>query len=268
MLLAPSSRYRSSRARAARALLGVALWACLTACVAIPPPYREAPNYRVRFADLETVTLIPPLVSVYAMSSGDVEREVQEWSDAANENAVLAVRAELEKMGKRFVPFAGREGPRPDFRMGESSPNARRESSPAADSWLLFESAKEAILRHTYDPTQTFPTRMKDFDYTLGREARALLAGTDANAFLLMIATDEIPTADRQALVGVGAAAALYTGSYGGPGMTPAELIVALVESSSGDILFFNRVSMPLSDLRDRESNAALVALALKGMSQ
>jgi hypothetical protein len=64
----------------------------------------------------------------------------------------------------------------------------------------------------------------------------------------------------------VGAAAALYTGGYGGPGATPAELIAALVDSGSGDILYFNRVSLPLSDLRDPDSNRALVDLVLKGM--
>jgi hypothetical protein len=248
-------------------VLGTSLSACFTP--ALPPPYREAPNYRVRFADLETITLVPPLVAVYSMSSGDIEQEIQEWSDQANQNSVASVRAQVEQMGKRFVPFAGTHGPRPDFRMGIADDvNSRREPSPAADSWLLFEAAKEAILRHTYDPLVTFPPMMKSFDYTLGREAAALRAGTEADAFLLVIATDEVPTADRQALVGVGAAAALYTGSYAGPGATPAEVIVALVESSSGDILWFNKVSMPIADLRNPESNAALIEKVLKGMNR
>lgn len=246
------------------ALLGVCLSGCIT-----PPPYREVPNFRVRFADIETVTLVPPLVAVYSMSSGDIEQEIQEWSDQANRNSVESVRTQIEAMGKRFVPFTGSQGPRPDFRMGITEDvNARRASSPSADSWLLFEAAKEAILRHTYDPALTFPEMMKAFEYTLGHESQALLSGTQADAFLLVIATDEIPTADRQALVGVGAAAALYTGSYAGPGTTPAEVVVALVESVSGDILWFNRVSMPMSDLRDPASNAALVEKVLTGMNR
>ena len=238
------------------------------ACVAIPPPYRSTPNYPVRFSDVESITLIPPLVSVYAMSSGDVEQEVQEWSDAANQHAQAAVRARVESIGKTFVPFAGEHGPRPDFRLGVEELDRSKTLDTAEESWLLFESAKEAILRHTYDIANVFPAQMNAFDYTLGREARALLRETRADAFLLMIATDHVPTGDRQALIGVGALATLYTGGYGGPGATPAELIVALVESSSGDILFFNRVSMPLSDLRDPESNKALVDLVLKGIDR
>jgi len=238
------------------------------ACVAIPTPYRSAPSYPVRFGDVETITLVPPLVSVYAMSSGDIEQEVQEWSDAANRNAQVAVREVIEAAGKTFVPFASEIGPRPDFRVGRENPEQRETMSEAEESWLLFESAKESILRHTYDVSQLFPAKMKSFEYTLGRESRSLLAGTRADAFLLMIATDHVPTADRQALIAVGAASALYTGGYGGPGATPAELIVALVESSSGDILYFNRVSMPLSDLRDPSQNKALVDLVLAGLQK
>lgn len=245
----------------------LALFVLGTAC-AVPPPYRGPANYPVRFADLETITLVPPLVSVYAMSSGNIEQEVQDWSDAANEHAQVAVRAYLEENGKTYVPYAGRYGPRPDFRLRADGVNKRPTVSAGEQSWLLFESAKESILRHTYDITQVFPDQMSDFDYTLGTDSRALLAGTRADAFLLMIATDYVPTAERAALIGVGAAAAVVTGGYGGPGATPAELTVALVESRSGDILFFNKVSMPLADLRDPDTNKKLVNLVLKGMNR
>jgi hypothetical protein len=240
----------------------------LAAGCVTPPPYRIPKNYPVRFSDIQTITLVPPLVSVYAMSSGNVEQEIQEWSDAANEHAQGAVRDVVTGMDKAFVPYAGRRGPVPDFRLGVDDVNRRAEGGPGEQSWLLFESAVSAILRHTYDLAQIFPRQMEHFDYTLGTEARALLAGTEADAFLLMIATDYVPTVDRAALIGVGAAASLVTGSYAGPGATPAELTVALVDSRSGDILFFNRTSMPLVDLRDPDANKALVAGVLKGMAQ
>ncbi len=253
-------------AEAWRSLLLLGLSALTTACV-LPPPYRAPANHGVRFSDVETITLVPPLVSVAAMSSGNIEQEVQEWSDAANENARKAVRSNIEAMGKSFVPYAGQHPPRPDFRLRPDSVNERPQVSEGEQSWLLFESAKEAILRHTYDMSQLFPDQMQRFDYTLGPEARALLSGTRADAFLLMIATDYVPTGERQALIGVGAAAMLVTGSYGGPGATPAELTVALVEASSGDVLFFNKVSMPLADLRDPAASKALVDGVLKGMN-
>jgi hypothetical protein len=258
------------RSRFAGPGLCLALTLLLGACVTPPPPYRAVPDFSTRAASIQSITLVPPLVAVYAMSSGDIEQEVQDWSDAANELAQAAVRERIEAMGKTFVPYAGSRGPRPDFRLGRENPARRRDrgNDQAADSWLLFESAKEAILRHTYDITQVFPERLEQFDYTLGAESVALLDGTRADAFLLMTATDYVPTTDRQALIGVGAAAALYTGSYGGPGATPAELTAALVDARTGAILWFNKVSMPLSDLRDPKANSALVNLVLKGIDQ
>lgn len=233
-----------------------------------PPPYREPPDFGARFARVETITLVPPLVAVYAMTAGDVEEEVQEWSDAAHAHARVAVADEVRKAGRTFVPFAGASAPRPDFRLGAERVAHAGAPSRAEESWLLFESVKEAVLRHTYDPANTFPERLKRFDYTLGPEAAALLGGTEADAYLLMIATDHVPTADRQLLVGASLAAMLATGSYAGPGATPAELIAALVETRTGDLLWFNRVEMPLSDLRDPATNAALVELVLKGMDR
>lgn len=250
-----------------RVALAVGLLAIATGCAGLPKAWRAPTNYAVRISDVETITLVPPLVSVSTMSSGDVEQEVQEWSDAANAHAQVAVREVVESLGKTFVPYAGEHGPRPDFRLGKQDWNARPQVSDGEQSWLLFEVSKEAILRHTYDMTQLFPDQLSGFDYTLGLESRALLDGTPADAFLLMIASDGIPTLDRQALIGVGAAAAAVTGSYGGPGATPAELVVALVESRTGDILYFNKVSMPLADLRDAEANKRLVALALAGLA-
>ena len=96
-----------------------------------------------------------------------------------------------------------------------------------------------------------------------GRISIAVLA---LIAFLLMIASDHVPTGERQALIGLSAAAMVATGSYAGPVATPAELIAALVEASTGDILYFNKVSMPLSDLRDPDANRALVDLVLAGL--
>ena len=104
----PRPSLPSPRARRARGvLLGLAASLLLGAC-ALPPPYRAPANHGVRFSDVETITLVPPLVSVAAMSSGNIEQEVQEWSDAANENAREAVRANIEALGKTFVPYAGK----------------------------------------------------------------------------------------------------------------------------------------------------------------
>ena len=56
-------------------------------------------------------------------------------------------------------------------------------------------------------------------------------------------------------------------GGYSGPGATPAKLTLALVETKSGDILWFNTLSLPLSDLRDENTDRVLVDMVMKGLT-
>lgn len=237
---------------------------------ATPPPHRQAVDFDARIEPIRTITLVPPKVAVYKMTAGGTEEEVQDWSDAAYAHVVAAVEAEVAELGRTFVPYAGEPLPhrtiRHDGKAAERA--AARGHGPAEDSWLLFEAANLAILRHTYDPWNTFPDRQKRFDYTLGPEARALIGDTPADAFLLVVATDHIPTRERAALVAAGLAVGAMTLSYAGPGATPAKLTLALVESTTGDILWFNTLSLPLTDLRDEKTDQALIDTLMKGLPQ
>jgi len=226
------------------------------------------PDFDRRFDAIRTITLVPPKVAVYKMSSGNTEEEVQEWTDAAHASVVAAVEAEVAELGRTYVPYAGGSGPLVDHRLDAPAASMRGERSDAEDSWLLFEAANLAIMRHTYDPLHLFPTRMKDFGYTLGPEASALLGDTVADAFLLIIAVDHIPSRDRQALVAAGLAMTAVTGAYGGPAATPAKLTLAMVESKTGNILWFNTLSLPLSDLRDEKTDRVLVDMVMKGLAR
>lgn len=263
---------RSAR-RGGRGALALGLllaWTSAVGC-ATPPPYRQPADFPARFEAVRTITLVPPKVAVYKMSAGDTEEEVLDWSDAAYAHVVEAVQAEVEELGRVFVPYAGEALPHRAIREGEPPASASGVAgaagfSPAEDSWLLFEAANLAIIRHAYDPWNAFPHQVADFDYTLGREARTLIGGTDADAFLLIIATDHIPTRERAALVAAGLAMGAMTASYAGPAATPAKLTLAMVEAESGDILWFNTLSLPFTDLRDQATDQALVDSVMKGL--
>lgn len=266
-------RHRLRREPASRALVvaSAVLLGCSAVACAVPPPYRQTPDFDARFERIRTITLVPPKVAVYKMSAGDMQEEVLEWTDTAHAHVVAAVEAEVEELSRTFVPYAGRSGPHVVHLASTSSRASRLDTSDpraAEDSWLLFEAANLAIMRHTYDPLNAFPTRMADFGYTLGPEAASLLAGTDADGFLLIIATDHIPSRERQALVAAGLAMGAMKGAYAGPGMTPAKLTLALVEAKTGDILWFNTLSLPLSDLRDEKTDRVLVDMVMKGLAR
>lgn len=249
-------------------LPGVALVPLLLAAAcASPSPHRADREFASRWAEVRTVTLIPPKIAVFAMSAGGVEEEVLDWTEHADRQVSAAIEQEVSgRLGRTFVPYAGRLSPH-----GLAAPtrNGKRERySEAEQAWLLFEAVKDAALRHTYDPAQTFPTRLEDFGYTLGPGVQALLDGTEADACVLAIAGDHVATADRAALIAAGVVTAPLTLSYAGPAATPANLVLAVVDTRSGEILFFSNVSMPSADLRSAEGSGALVATAMKGMSR
>ncbi len=258
--------------RARRAAVLVAGLALLTvsgqvAC-ATPPPHRQPPDYVARFEAVRTITLVPPKIAVYKMSAGDTEEEVHDWSEAAYGHVVEAVKAEVEELDREFVPYAGEALPHRRIRHDSKAAARAAESgfTPAEDTWLLFEAANLAIMRHSYDPWNTFPQKVSNFDYTLGRDARSLIGGTNADAFLLVIATDHVPTRQRAALVAAGMAVGAMTASYAGPSATPAKLTLALVEAKTGDILWFNTLSLPFTDLRDEATDQGLVDTVMKGL--
>ena len=257
--------------RSPRTLTALALLLLVTsvAC-ATPPPQRQPADFDARFEGVRTITLVPPKVAVYRMSAGDTEEEVQDWSASAYANVMSAVEKEVEELGRTFVPYAGAALPHRTIRHdGEAARRAAGAGfTPAEDTWLLFEAANLAIMRHAYDPWNTFPHKISDFDYTLGRNAKNLIGATSADAFLLVIATDHVPTRQRAALVGVGLAMGAMTASYAGPGATPAKLTLALVETETGDFLWFNTLSLPFTDLRDEATDQALVDTVMKGLAQ
>jgi hypothetical protein len=226
-----------------------------------PARYREVPGFDARFERLETITLLPPRVAVYKRTAGGVDEEVLEWSAQARERLAAAVRERADRLGHlRFVPFEGPAAP-----LAESSANVS-ERTIRDETWELFEAVVRAIRLHTYGGPQLFAQRRTAFDYTLGSEAGELVAGSGADAVLLVVAFDHVETAGREAVRAAGVVMAAILGVGYVPPPSPAVVTIALVEAGSGDILWFNQVASPYADLRDRSSDNELVELALRGL--
>ncbi len=239
-------------------LLGLLAAACVSSI-------RSVPDFDARFEKLRTVTLVPPKVAVYRLTAGGIEEEVHDWSESARRQLTIEVEKRARETGHlQFVPYVGPPLPGTEGARHEAPP------TPLEETWTLYEAVAQEILLHTSPEFgQVFPSKLENFDYTLGREAAAVVAQTGADAFLVVVATDHVATAGRQALIGAGVAAAAVTGIYVGPKMSsPAIVVLALVESRSGDILWFNSVSSGSADLRKLERDAGLVELAMKGLDE
>jgi hypothetical protein len=237
-------------------------------CVGCITTYREVPQFNERFGEIRTVTLVPPKVAVYTITAGGVIEEVSEWTQSAHQLLTAELEREIQERGNlEFVPYyeqvADEESVADDANSGEVEG-----WTPLEENWALFEAAAMAIYQHTYDPNQTFKQRKENFDYTLGSESSALVEGLGVDAFLIVVATDYVETAGRQALKIFGALVSGVTGAYVGPKASPTHVVLALVEARTGDILWFNVVDSPGADLRVQANDAKLVDTVMKGLKQ
>lgn len=219
----------------------------LAGCATVP--YRAHPEFEGRARQIKTVALIPPDVKVYELSAGGVREEMDHWSETARNN----LRAAL---GKRVGGAGG-------FVLKEFDPAG----SPAAnqefqDARPLFEAVTLSALLHAYGEQTgtTFQTKRERFEYSLGPlPALADVAGTDA--FLFLFARDHVSTGGRVALTVLGVLVGVATGVFIVPRPGGTDIMTALVDSQTGDVLWFDhRGSGGGYDLRDPASTEELVA--------
>lgn len=256
----------ASRGRRRRALVISLLLVGVSSGCTTTLGSREVPDFDERFQRLESVTLLPPKVSVYRLTAGGVEEEVQEWTDSAREQLALALEKRAGETGHlRFVAYTGPQRP---GALSDDSRVAPEERSLLEETDALFDVVALAIHQHVYTSASSFAEKQKNFDYTLGSEVSSLVEESGADAFLIVVASDRVATAGRQALIALGYLAAGVTGVYAGPGPSPAVVVLALVESRTGDILWFNAVSSEAHDLRSPDSDRALVSAVMKGLNE
>lgn len=226
-------------------------------------PYREVRDFDQRFGGIRRVTLLPPKVAVYKLTAGGVEEEVREWTESARRLLAAELEREIRERGNlEFVPY-------PDPIAEDAIPGDSAAGwTPLEENWALFEAVAEAAFLHTYDQMQLFAHKKQNFDYTLGPDAAVLVEGIGADAFLIVVATDYVETAGRQALIGLGVAVGLFTGVMVGPEVSPTSVILALIEARTGDVLWFNSVASTGIDLRSPQDDADMVDLVMKGLTE
>ncbi len=234
------------------------LWIALAVLVFISgcatTPYRANPQFEERLRSGLTVALLPPDVKVYQITAGEVREQMDEWTDTARQNVLAAIRKWIGS-GRLTI----REFDPAKFQ-------AAREEFEDANP--LFQAVALSAVLHTYRPETQFKTKMDRFDYSLG-PLPALSEATEADALLFVNARDHISTGGRVArniaLVLLGAAAGVVIIPQGGV----TAMAAALVDSRTGDILWFNtHASGGGHDLRDPASAEAFVAQAFEAFAK
>ena len=212
-----------------------------------PARFRAHPQLQEKVHSIKTVAIMPPSIKLYALSIGGNTQLMDEPTAPAEQIVAAAIEKELGRhAGVIFKPFPSPTAileTRRDLAAGEIR-------AELEDTQALFEAVSASVLLHTYrnDPDQTFPEKLKNFDYSLGPEVQWLAKLANADVLLFISGVDHISTGGRKAVMsGVALLctagflvnpiqAAMCLASLSGKAI----LRVALVDATTGALLWYN----------------------------
>ena len=229
------------------------LFACLilSAC-ATATNYRANPSLKEKIEKTKRITVIPLKTDVYQITAGGVQEKMDEWSFQAKKNVMTAIQNELDRKPLIFIK---------NF---EETLLSEEQKSNLEETKALFEAVNYSIIVHTYGPPeQLFQDKIKNFRYSMGPEVQDLAKDTDA--LLFVSCNDQIATTGRKALQ----AGSIILGALVGVQATPlygiTNVSIALVETNTGSILWYNyHGSRGDHDLRDPINTTTLIKGFLK----
>ena len=218
-----------------------------------PARFRANPQLQEKVTSIKTVAIMPPSVKVYQLAVGGDTQLMDEPIAAATQSVAGAIEKELGRhAGVVFKPF-----PSPSAILAISNDlTAAGLTDELEDTQALFDAVSASVLLHTYsrstwirkyDSDQTFPEKLKDFDYSLGPEVQRLAKLANSDALLFVSGVDHISTGGRKALMALSTLILLPLSAIGKtlivvvpPGV--AVLSVALVDGTTGALLWYNVV--------------------------
>ena len=188
------------------------------------------PRFEERARLIKTVVLMPPDVKIYQVTVGGSVELVGELSEEARKNLAAAVKGVLEEKGIGIRELSPGDDPKLKPKLKEEYEDVRS----------LFAAVSTAI-------GSVPPEISKHFRYSLG-PLPELAPTAEADALLFVYGVDQVATGGRTAFR-VLTALALIHPLLVMPAMLPGEkgnLMAALVDAQTGDLLWFSRLSQPL----------------------
>jgi hypothetical protein len=210
-----------------------------TGCVTTPDwyrkyqqPYRAHPDLARRTQGVKTLGILPE-IKIYELSAGGDTELRDDWSATGRETVLKALAEAFKDRGIAIKPLTVDE-----------------------DVVALYRAVSYSIVEHTYKHPP-FPTKLENFDYSVG-PVDDVLRKSQTDAFLIVYGIDEISTAGRKALRGVGLVLGSVTGQPVLSKGTTA-LNIALVDRS-GAVLWYKIAGDDGGyDLRDGKSAKAFI---------
>ena len=192
-----------------------------------------------------------PDVTVGVLTAGSGIERREDWTNTARANILRAVTAQQAQRGG-------------SVRIAETRAAAGGDPAAVADLDRLHDAVGGAIRRHKYG-SETSPTKMNRFDWTLGEAAVQFGRASGFDYALFLHVEDSFSSSGRmmvQAVAAVGCVVGYCVMPHGGRQAA----FASLVDLKTGRIVWFNTLASNKGDIRRAEGAEALVDTLLDRM--
>lgn len=186
------------------------------------------------------ILLMPPDIRYYLLTAGGVSEPNAEWTEAAQSNFSVALKDYANSIGANIKPI---------------------DKADLSEEEIRYETLHSAVgttILQNHFGMYKLPSKGETFDWTLGPDIRSIGENYDADYALFVYYRDYQASGGRIAfaILAAAAGAGVATGSEHG--------FASLVDLKSGDIVWFNVVSVGSGELRDRDGAATAVRSLFK----
>lgn len=220
--------YDNRARRALTRLLLIALIGLLAGCVTAI--HRQTTELQ-RKQGVARIVLMPLDVELAHVTAGGLQEPDATWTEQALHNIHAVLAQQAPSWNVELVDFSPDRGTLED-----------RETSLTLVKF--HRAVGYAIMIHEYTPNFALPSKKGKFDWSLGPEAAAIARSQNADYAMFLFVRDTYATGGRVALMVI--AAAFGVGLQGGTQVG----FASVVDLRTGEIVWFNRLSRGIGDLR------------------
>ena len=216
-----------------------AVVALLTACASVNVE-RAEPEIERDTGEKPTIVVMPLDVELGELTAGGVVEPHSAWTEAALQNMRAALDDQAEVYNVTLVDYQPQLG-------------TTEERATSVELIRLHRAVGGSVLLHHYLPAYALPSKENKLDWSLGSAVNAISRTHDADYALFIFVRDNYTTAGRVAVILVYGLMGAYV-----PGGSQVGF-ASVVDLSTGDIVWFNRLVRNTGDLRTPEAAAETV---------
>lgn len=221
----------------------------LTACTTTKQ--HAAADFRPPQGSYRLIVMRPDIAVSLLTAGGQLEPR-EDWTNAARDNVIAALKGQQAKRGGNAV-------------IAVTAEDANADPEIVMQLDRLHEAVGRSIRLHKYTPGFELPTKKNAFDWTLGQLAVEYGRASGYDYALFLYAEDSFSSGGRVALQAVsmlGCVVGVCFIPHGGQQIA----FVSLVDLKSGNVVWYNYLYSEKGDIREPDGASELVDRLLDEM--